>query len=593
MLPARRLAFAALLSALVLAAQAPAEDSPLAQVPDHAPVVIHVRGYGRVKDRIVTMAKNAAPDMAAMIQLGVEAGIAKALNGRELKGLAPDGSIFLVLLELPEPGKDQDLHEPMAAVIARITNYADFRDGILHEDERKTLKKEDGYEVATTENDKQVYFVDRKDYVIVSPRKDVAQRLSKKQGQGLAATIHPNEARRLLEPDVAVYVDMAAINKTYGPAIQQGRQQIEKLLEEGNPFFNKGNESYAEMFKLVFGGFFQAVEDGQSATLSLDFRPQGLALHARARFRADTATGKTLKTFQTSDLKEIGTLPEGSMIYSAVKVDPAMMKGMKSMLYGVMTKGLDAEAQKKVRQAFKELTDAGPRTDMGAINLPTQGIQVWDYEDPAKAVEAERKLFETLKAGGSFQFTVLKGKPELKADERTYRDFKLSHLKLEWDLDKMVEGIPGGGQAAIDSMKKLMGEGLNVWFGTNGKTYVQVSGKDWKQAKHYLDAYLDGKATLGQEQAFRDSRKHLPAQTTMLVLMDMPVYVRMVAGYAMAILGRGTGEDATKAPAKGTPSYLGVAITLRPEVGSFDLWLPGSSVAEIRKAFESFRGGGQ
>jgi hypothetical protein len=583
---ARRFGLAAAVVSLLLPASASAQESPLAQVPEQAVVVIHLHGFGRTKDRLVALAKNAAPDLAPVLERQIDQGLEKALDGRKLQGLPPDGAIFLVLLEMPAPGDN----EPQAAVIARVTRYADFRDGILKDDERKSLKKEGGYEVATTENGKQVYFMDRQDYVIVTPRKDVAARLSKKPDRGLDTKLHKDDARHLLEPDAAFYVDMAAVNEAYGPMIRQFRGQLDAIL----PLLaGQGNESYVELFKSMSGSLFQALTDSRAALVSVDLRPQGVALHAQVRVGADTPTNTALKKFPVTDLKQLESLPAGSMIYTATEVNAALLKTFQPLMYGVLTKGTGVDP-KSLQEALDDLAAAKPQMSVAAMNLPVRGIQVWKYADPAKAMEAQRKLLESLPSGGSYQFTVLKDKPEIKVDERSHRDFKLTRAKFTWDLDKLSQGVPGGGQAMTDAMKKLMGEGLTVWFGTDGKTYVQISGKDWPEARRYLDAYLDGKETLGQQAAFLDARKHLPGRTTMLVMMDLPQYARALGQIFLAMMRGQAGAEADEQPAaiKSKASYLGMAITLRPEVGSFDLWLPGSVVGEVRKVFEGFRGGG-
>src|SRR5262249_60612231 len=110
------------------------------------------------------------PDLAPQARAQIDEGLKKGLQGRELKGLPADGAIFVVFTEMPRPGEEV----PRAAVIARVANYADFRDGLLKEDERKSLKAEGGHEVATTEDGKEIYFVDRKGWVAVTTRKEAS-----------------------------------------------------------------------------------------------------------------------------------------------------------------------------------------------------------------------------------------------------------------------------------------------------------------------------------------------------------------------------------------------------------------------------------
>jgi hypothetical protein len=268
-----------------------------------------------------------------------------------------------------------------------------------------------------------------------------------------------------------------------------------------------------------------------------------------------------------------------------MEIDAAVLKSLQPWMYGVTArKGADAEA---LNTALAELAAARPRNNVSTTDMPIRGLQVWHYEDPASAATAQLKLLQTLDAGSTFQFTALKEKPQIKAGAWTHRDFKLHHVKFVWDLEKLGARIPGGGAGAAEAMKKVLGEDLNVWFGTDGKTYVQVAAKDRKEAQRMLDAYLDGKDSLGTQQAFLDTRKHLPARTTMIVLIDLPRY----AQFFMNIMKAQAGQEAGQPAEKTKPSYLGLAITLRSEVGSFDLWVPGSAIGEIGKGYFTLRAG--
>jgi hypothetical protein len=582
----RWLAGAAFVLALIGAAPVAAEESPLAQVPDQAPIVLHIHGFRRTKDRLLTMVENALPDMAAQVRAQVDEGLKKSLKGREFKGLPPDGAIFVVFVELPRPGEEV----PMAAILARVTSYAEFRDGILKEEERKTLKAEGGYEVATTENDKQIYFVDRKGWVVVSPRKEVAEQLAKVPQRSLETKLSKAESQKLVDADVTLYVDMEAINKAYGPQIKQGRFILEKMLEQGGS--QPGGDAMKGMMQLMkgmYGAVFDAVEDGRSALFAVEFRPDGLALHGGVTVTADSKTGGLLKTFKPAAPQTLASLPVGLMIYSDLQLTPALSKLFQQLGAGVVEG--DSGTSEEVKEGLAELADAKPRSMASAIGMPTSGLQVWDYEDPAKAVAGQLKLFKALKAGTGYQYAPLKEKPEVKANDREYRGFKLHHVRMVWDLEKMTETLPGAGKGMEEAIKKLVGEGLNVWFGTDGKAYVQASGKDWPTVKRYLDTYLDGKDTLGKQPPYLDTHKHLPAQATMVVLMDMPQYTHAIMEYMRDLMAAMAGKELPKAVAapKTKPSYFGMTVTLEPGRGSFDVWVPGAGVDEIRKAVESMK----
>src|SRR5437868_4067495 len=99
MLRKRWLMGLALLAAPAFAGPAPAQErqggSPLALVPDKAPMVITVRGIKGTTDRALKMVKNALPDLADKAKEMLDEGMKKMMEelqgrGDALKALAPD-----------------------------------------------------------------------------------------------------------------------------------------------------------------------------------------------------------------------------------------------------------------------------------------------------------------------------------------------------------------------------------------------------------------------------------------------------------------------------------------------------------------------
>jgi hypothetical protein len=229
--------------------------------------------------------------------------------------------------------------------------------------------------------------------------------------------------------------------------------------------------------------------------------------------------------------------------------------------------------------------------------FPPAGIQVQEFQDPARAADAQLKLLQAVSEGGTFQNAFVKGKPDIKPNSQDYKGFKLTYAHLTWDLDKFADAIPGGGDAAKTAMKKLMGEGIKMWFGTDGKRYLSVTAKDWDAAKAQIDAYLDGRATLGLEAAYKATRKELPAETTILFLADAGKFTYVMGDYMLAIMkavpALPFNLPESMKPVATKTSYLGTAITLKPEHASFDLFLPVAGVQEIRKVIMPLFQGGQ
>src|SRR5262245_11595636 len=176
-------------------------ESPLAVVPAQSPIVIHLHGVMRTKDRLATLVKNSLPDMGPFAAAQMDQALATALEGRKIQGVDPAGPVFVTFLEMPKGETELSI-----ALIARVTKYADFRDGLLTDDERKSLKPDNaGYERAEIMG-REYFFVDRGAYAVLTPNKDAAAQLTKKQ-PGLDEKISKDLGRKFLEADLAAYVN--------------------------------------------------------------------------------------------------------------------------------------------------------------------------------------------------------------------------------------------------------------------------------------------------------------------------------------------------------------------------------------------------
>jgi hypothetical protein len=566
----------------LVAAPAPDPQSPLALVPAQAPIVIHLRGFERTKERLTTMVKNALPALAGKVQEAIDEFLKEALDGRELKGLVMDGPIFVIFTEIPGSDRTEVILEKLA-VLARINSYADFRDGLLNADERKNLKSEDGLEV-TALGDQRIWFADRKDYAVVAGSKKAAQTLTKKQA-GLDSKLDKDLAVKLLDADVAAYVDMTAVNKEFGEHIKEIRKGIEEAIKEAAAATGTGlDKNTIKTIQSVIGPLFQALADSRAALVTLHFQPDGLAVRGHVAIADDSKTNGLLKKLKPAALGELTRLPEGQMIYSGLQLGPELFEAFGPLMYGMVG---DAE-KKEVKAALDQLLAAKPRARYDSVSMPMQGLSVHVYDDPAKAAEAHLKLFQALGEGDAFSSGVLKGKPEVKAGAVKHRGLTLNSFRGTWDFEKMVAGqaelVPAEFQKQmIAAMKKLLGEGINTWFGTDGKVFLEATAPDWTAAEKLIDQYLDGKAKLGDQQAFKDSRKQVAGEATLIALIDLPQFARIIYDMVQTMF-MGTLPQLPAGKSKAT--YTAFAVTLKAERVSFELYVPCTTADEIYKLIE-------
>src|SRR5262249_7718331 len=155
----------------------------------------------------------------------------------------------------------------------------------------------------------------------------------------------------------------------------------------------------------------------------------------------------------------------------------------------------------------------------GSSTIPLQGLDVWSFKDPHQAVAAQLKILENVDKGAAFQSAFLKSKPVVKTSARQFQGFDLHQAQVEWDLDKLAgsnPAVPDDIKKALkDAFTKMLGEGFTVWFGTDGKSYLQVVAKDWAAAEKILQRYFKDEA-VGAEANFQAARKEMPAESTLL-----------------------------------------------------------------------------
>jgi hypothetical protein len=585
-------AASAALAALLLAAgpaaaaPAPGERTGLSHVPASAPIVIHIKGVEGVKGRLIALIKEALPEMAPQIIPHLEEGFKEALQGRKLAGMSKDGPIFIVFTEVPKPG----VEPPKMAVLIAVDKYEEFRDNILKEEERKALKSNGaGVERTTIENEA-AFFVDRKGYAVVAPTEDVATLFTKKQ-PGLDGKMSRAQAAKLLSSDFGVYISLDTLSKEYAAQIKEGKEQAQKALEQIEQTVGKAQRGSIEMLQKLIGPVFQALGDSQGVLLTAEFRPAGMAIHLQSELRSGSTTSSALKNFKTAAFTDLGRMPPGEVFYFGTDTNAKMLESLGGLAVGAMV-DKDAKQAKEIEAALDQMARAGPGVRVDSAAIPPTGLQVWQFEDPAKAVAAMTKLARSADAGGALQGGVLKEKPVIKEGAEKYNDFTLTSVELAWDVEKMAAQAGAGNELPkeiqdklAEGMKTLLGEKLRYWYGTDGKVFVQVTAKDWASAERLLDRYFKGQKGIGEVAAFRDVRKEMPQEATMLAVVDLIQYLGMMVD-TFKPLAAGFFPLPPTFPGKpDKPSYVGGSVSLGAERGSLDIYISAAAVHEAFKAF--------
>jgi hypothetical protein len=572
----------------VWSAPVPGARSGLEQVPDTAPVVVHLRGIQGTRDRLVAMMQNALPDVLKKFQSEMDDFLENGKDGRKIRGLQKDGPIFLVVTDLPKSGQPLNGPPPFAVILA-VKDYKEFRDNILTKEESKGISdKGDGIESAMMSGET-TFFVDRKGYAVVTPNEDIAKSFAKdKKFTGLDSRMSKEQAAKLLSSDLGVFVNMQSVNKEYADDIKKAKEGIEQALALGAAAGDESQKKITEAFKKALDPTFQAIEDMHALLLTAEMRPGGLALHLQSEMKESSPTANLLQDSSPIDFKELERMPAGRMYYSALKTSSALYKALGSMMSGVPL-GKGAEDSKEVAAALNELADAGPTVRMDGFSFPMNGLQVYHYDDPNKAVAAQVKLFKALMSSDP-KNVGLKEKPKLTMDAAKIGDFKLHSIQLAWDFEKMAEPVAQKGDDAkkqyIEAMKGILGEKSTMWFGTDGKSLVLVNAPDSAAAKKLLDQYSQGTDKVGDNKAYLDVRKEMPRQTSFMGLIDSAHMFASILEIVKPMMPPGVSLPPgwPIMPAKDASAYVGMAVTLQPKRGSFDFFISAAAAREFYKS---------
>jgi hypothetical protein len=573
------------------AAPAPAAGANLAlPYPTKVPLVLHINGFERVKDRLTKMLDSLPPNEAKFTKKGVEDGIAMLLKDRKLTAVPAEGRVFVVVHDFAKLAEG----DPAISILVPVTSYKEFKGTVLTADERKSVEKAgngiESVKSSAAGDEHTLYMVELKEYVALSPSKDIAEIYAGKYTPSQSGAMGADLSNSFLAADVSLFVNMDAVNDLYGDNIRQFKMLIDFGFGQAQnmgmiPGFGK---KQLELAKTVVGGMFQGIEDSKGIVLAAEFRPNGLNLRGQVRFADETQTADLLKPETPTPLADVSKFPKGFNTYGGSKFGKKIADLGKKFTQEFLAPDDDEKGAEVIEKLFAEIAAAGPQGEYSASSPPDQSITVTSYKNPEKAATAQVKLYEGLTAGGKFSTIVLKEKPKVTYKAATLRDFTFAEVRVAFDFAATVEAIPEPGREfALNQYKRVMKERTTYWIGTDGKSVVQLTAKDWDSARKLLEDYLDGKGTVGSDPGFHLTRKNLPVDASMLNLLETTQVVTMLVDQAkmvgQMIPGGGFPQIGNVKPLKGEATYIGMALTLKPQVATADLFVPGTAMNVMAK----------
>lgn len=394
-------------------------------------------------------------------------------------------------------------------------------------------------------------------FVAFGPDEQLIASIARPKGPTLAQRLTPPLAGPFLAGDVGAYVGAGALVTRYADAIAQAREGLMAALDQAGQ--QGGNAAAMTSVKALYASMFDSIKYADALTLGLEASGDDAHLLGALSVKPGPDVAKAIASGRAGSAQELGRMPADAAFFVSMNMDgKALAEQGQSLWMGMLESMAPGSAElKRAREQFRDL---GPIEAVGAGTLVKgmRGLNVYKVGDPKAYLAATRAMMRALKPGpGSVSFY-----KDITIEEgvQTHRGFRFDHMVATFDRDKLAAQNPGGA-----GFQDSLGDSMKSWLGTDGQRMIQVMAPSWDDAKAQLDAFLDGKATIGATAGYKSLRSRLPEQSSMLMIMGAQGLVRMIAAQLQAAAG--AGKDAKPAPADalaGEPALFGFSLTPRP-----------------------------
>jgi hypothetical protein len=560
--------------------------------PAKAPIAVSVNGYDTARERLKKLIATALPKEGAGIAKELDKGFDKLFEGRALTAVRKDARGFLVLNDLASLIQET----PAVAVLVPVTSHKEFLKTFLTKDEAKTLENgRDGVDTVKTEafgDEKPVHLVDLKEYTAVTLDRATADAHAAKFAPATAEQMGTDLAETFLKGDVALYVNLDAINDQFGDQIRGFKGLVDFALQQAaqQGAFGAMSKKQIEAIKVVLKGLIQGVEDSRGLVAAAEFRPEGVYAKLQVRFTENSPSAKLLAAEPPEAMAGVGKLPAGLGTYTAVRFGKQIGDVIRDMGQEFATTEDDARGAELLDTHLKAVADAGPGVEYSASALPGVSLSVTAYKDAKKAATGLTKAYKAVAAGGRVNGVVVKAAPRVGDDAEKYKDFTFASVNVTFDFEASVAALPEMvREATLEAYKRAVPEKAAMWVGTDGKVVARVTAKDWDAAKKLLDQYLGAKETVGASAGFKRVREQLPAEANLVVIAEVEAAVNGLVNSMRPAADAipGFPQLGVVKKADGPPAYLGLAVTLKGETATVTGFVPVQSIEAAGKMLES------
>jgi len=578
-------AVVALAAAGPAAAQPPAGKNVSLPYPAKAPLVVAVNGWQKTTDRLAKMTDALPKAEADKVRNLLELGVDKAFEGRKTDAVPGDRRLYAVVHDFSKLGDE----ESALALLLPVSSYAEFKRSFLTANERGSLAKAgkgvEAVELSFGGKDaKKFYLADLKDYVVLSPSEEVAASYAGPYTRAQSGSMGPDMSATFIAADAAIYLNLEVINDLYGDNIRQVKGLIDFGLQQAEmqgalPGLDK---KQIELVKTMFTGVLQGVEDAQGLLLSLEFRPAGLHFGVRTRFAADSPTATGLATEAPTPLADIAKLPPGLTVYGGSRFGRKASDTFRAFTQQFSAPEGEEATDARINKLLDQVSASGAGVELSASKGADAGLTVTQYKAAKQAATALVGAYGAVPAGGKVMGIVTKGKTRVTEAAETHRGFTFAEVKLSFDFPATVAALPENvRESTLANVKRMAKEKMTYWIGSDGKSVATLTAADWASASKLLDDYLDGTAGVGGEAGYKTARSNLPADANALFLAETNQTITMLyeqVKATMAAIPGGAAPPGNLGTVRGEPTYIGFALTIKPQTAAVDVFVPGTAM---------------
>lgn len=554
--------FAPMMMALAVGQTAPAEASWLKAIPSDVVAAAHVKAVKDLNADLSQMIEAMSPNAAGLAQPQLEQGV--TIFSAQYTEEAVKHPMMLVVRAPEGPGM------PPWAVLFESTDYNGVLKAVSGKDDVKPNSM-GGYDSFDAAGGQTWFSLKGAGFVAFGDNEALIKSIAKPE-KGLDAAISDEHKARLLGGDLGFYINVAALQAKYGEQIEQAQQGLMGVIDQAG---GQLGANTADTAKAVYSAAFDAIKVGDALTTNLDFSAAGLTVASYVTVKPGSPVAATLGTTPAGAADLLAKLPVDASTFIYFKLNPESLAKIQRMAVTMVAGGGEAG---NVDKAVAMQQEAGVTETIGANNVggvPTSNVSLSTPKDPRKAVEASTLLFQAMKSDEGLVKDV-----KVTPNALTYKGFTLNQAVTTFNLEKMVApGAPGG----VDAVRKMLGgDTVTAWYGTDGKTVLNVSAKDEATAKALIDTTLSGKGTLGEAAAYAALRKALPQQANALFIANAQGILKQVASQVGSMTGNAMEipADVPKAPA-----LFGGAMVTSPKGISLQFTLPSNVGPVIEKGF--------